>query len=121
MICIGTNVFITDNSGVSSVKCIKFVKTKKNIGTPLSDIVGVVQHSRTSSKFKKGAIVKVRLLSTGRSFYRKNGRFIKTQKSLGIILNDKMLPFSSKIKGVTISEVRQSYLGKLLVLVHKKL
>lgn len=121
MIVIGSNISICDNSGISHVKCIKIVKSKKNVGTALMNVIGVVQQSRTTSKFRKGAIVKVVLLSTGRQFARKNGRFIRTQGSNGIILNDKWLPSYNKVRGITISEVRQSSFGKLLLLVQKKL
>ena len=103
------------------VKCIKISNSKKKVATALMNIVAVVQKSRTSSKFRKGAIVKVVLLSTGQQFYRKNGRFIKTQGTTGIILNEKGLPSYNKVRGLTISEVRQSFLGKLMVLVQKKL
>ena len=44
---------------------------------------------------------------------------LKTQT--GIILNEKGLPSYNKVRGLTITEVRQSFLGKLMVLVQKKL
>ena len=121
MIIVGSNVSICDNSGITLVKCIKISNSKKKVATALMNIVAVFQKSRTSSKFRKGAIVKVVLLSTGQQFYRKNGRFIKTQGTTGIILNEKGLPSYNKVRGLTISEVRQSFLGKLMVLVQKKL
>jgi len=114
-------VHIVDNTGILVVKCIGISSAKQRSAKTLSLIKASVQKVLPTSKFKKGMLVDVLILSTKYPFNRKNGRSIKVFRNLGIILKEKLVPRGSRIRGISVHELRQSKFGRLAILLHRKL
>ena len=112
---------IVDNTGILISKCIGIFPSRGKYGQPLSITLASVQTALPNSKFKKGMLVKVLLLSTKYVHIRKNGRAIRFSRNLGIVLKDKLVPRGTRFKGVVLHEFRHAKYGRLAVLLHRKL
>ena len=109
---------VADNSGAKTVKCIKVLGGYKKKNAKLGDmVVTSVQElrnkSKSTSKVKKGEIYKALIVRTKKTFYKKDGTIIfsnkKTKKANSVILINKKgnligtritepIPFSLKKK-----------------------
>ena len=89
---------VADNSGAKTVKCIKILGGYKKKSAKLGDmVVTSVQElrnkSKITSKVKKGEIYKALIVRTKKTFYKKDGTIIfsnkKTKKANSVILINK--------------------------------
>lgn len=82
---------IVDNSGITLGRLIKILKPNKKHGAKIGDIVLIsTLKSLSTSKFTKGSLAKALIIRT---------KFSKFGDNAAIIINDKLLPVGSRIRG----------------------
>ena len=114
-------IYVVDNTGILISKCIGIFPSRKKYTNSLGVVTASVHTVLSNSKFKKGMLVKILLLATKYVHVRKNGRTIRVNRNIGIVLKDKLTARGTRIKGLGLQEIRHSKYGRLAVLLHRKL
>lgn len=106
---------VADNSGPITVQCIKVLSKSRaaHIGDTL---VVTVQHNSSSSKFKKGQILKAILIRTKKGLRRPNGMRFFFQDNSVILLNHQLNLIGNRINGPVPRELRHFQQLKILSL-----
>lgn len=111
MIQQGTIIHIIDNSGVKSVKFIKFVgaasKKKGFIGSITKASVSALGISKArGSVLCKGTLVYCYVVTSQLMIKRRTGENIRFSKNCGLIIDKHFLPTATKAIGCSIKEFR---------------
>lgn len=98
-----TMLFVTDNSGVRFVRCLRVVKTvssygKKQIGKAGDLVLVSVRITRFLEKIKKGQLFKALIVRTKRPIVRAYGSVCFKENAV-ILLNKKLEPVGNRIFG----------------------
>tara|TARA_B100001778_G_scaffold51940_1_gene39095 strand:+ start:2236 stop:2610 length:375 start_codon:yes stop_codon:yes gene_type:complete len=119
MIQVGTNLFVTDNSGARNVQCIKVLhKPKQQMGYTGATLVVSVQSlvRKQKSKVKKGHMYRAIVCETKRMKPRADGSLLRCSRNTVILLSLQNNPIGSRIQGLTPYELRVKNHMKLLSL-----
>ena len=119
MIQVGTNLFVTDNSGARNVQCIKVLhKPKQQMGYTGGTLVVSVQSlvRKQKSKVKKGHMYRAIVCETKRMKPRADGSLLRCSRNTVILLSLQNNPIGSRIQGLTPYELRVKNHMKLLSL-----
>jgi large subunit ribosomal protein L14 len=104
MITLKTKLLISDNTGGVFGKCIQVYnnKTFASIG----EIIRIVIKKKTSKKkILKNKMYPAILITIKKSFYRKNGFFIKFSKNRVLLINDQKKLLGTRYKGPIAKEI----------------
>ena len=119
MIQVGTNLFVTDNSGARNVQCIKVLhKPKQQMGYTGATLVVSVQSlvRKQKSKVKKGHLYKAVVCETKKMGGRADGSLMSCSRNTAVLLSPQQIPLGSRIQGITPYELRMKKHTKLLSL-----
>ena len=119
MIQVGTNLFVSDNSGARNVQCIKVLhKPKQQMGYTGATLVVSVQSlvRKQKSKVKKGHMYRAIVCETKRMKPRADGSLLRCSRNTVILLSLQNNPIGSRIQGLTPYELRVKNHMKLLSL-----
>ena len=119
MIQVGTNLFVTDNSGARNVQCIKVLhKPKQQMGYTGATLVVSVQSlvRKQKSKVKKGHMYRAIVCETKRMKPRADGSLLRCSRNTVILLSLQNNPIGSRIQGLTPYELRVKNHMKILSL-----
>lgn len=112
-----SKINVSDNSGARIVKCIKVLKSSKRSGAkPASILVTSVRKIKFSKTILKGQIYKGILLRGRKNVQRNTGVSIKFNDNSLILVDQKILPLSTRIYGPTYKELRYKDYPKVLAL-----
>lgn len=108
---------VSDNSGAKIVKCIKVFKSSKSSGAkPSSLLITSVRKIKANKNIIKGQICKGILLRGKKNVQRNTGVGIKFSDNSIILVDNKILPLSTRIYGPTYRELRYRDFPKVLAL-----
>lgn len=112
-----TMLFVTDNSGVRFVKCLKIVRTasafgKKQIAKAGDLILVSVRITKFLEKIKKGQLFKALIVRTKRPTSRPYGS-VTFNENAAILLNKKLEPVGNRIFGPISREALEQNFVKL--------
>jgi len=112
-----TMLFVTDNSGVRFVKCLKVVRTvsafgKKQIAKAGDLILVSVRITKFLEKIKKGQLFKALIVRTKRPTPRLYGSVTFNENAV-ILLNKKLEPVGNRIFGPISREALEQNFVKL--------
>jgi len=118
MVYAETKLRLKDNSGGINVKCIKTLKSSKRKGLkPLGlAVVSVRRIQENKNKIEKGKIYQSILIRKKKNWTRLNGDAICFQDNSVILINERGLPYASRIRGPVYKEFRSKFLTKVLLL-----
>lgn len=114
MILILTNLDVSDNSGVKSVKSFKIYK---NFFASIGSLVYVsIKEIKTNvlCKYKKGTILKGIVVRTRNNINRSNGNFLSFDSNSIVLIDTKHDLIATRIFGPLPIELRRKGLLKLL-------
>lgn len=104
MICINSQLKVSDNSGARVVKCIR-VYNKKKFGT-VGDLllISIIRYN-PKKKLKKGELHKAILIRTC-AIVHDNNSYLKFNDNAVVLLNKKQLPIGTRLFGTTMKKMR---------------
>lgn len=107
MICAGSILKVTDNTGAKYVRCIRVLG--KKFGEPGDSIVVSVREIMggvDKIKVKKGEVHNAVLVRTKKEVRRSCGSFVKFSDNAAVLIDKKGLPVGSRVLGPVAREVR---------------
>jgi large subunit ribosomal protein L14 len=110
-----SSLYVTDNSGVRKILCIRVLGNKKyaSIG---DIIIGVVKEASPHMPFKKSDIVRAVVVRTKHTIRRKNGLFIRFDDNAAVIINTENNPRSTRVFGPIAREMREKNFTRVVSL-----
>ncbi len=110
-------LFVSDNTGIKSVMCIKVLGGTRFKYANIGNVIKVVvKEIFSKSKIKKGDVLKALIIRTKYGIQRKDGSFIKFDNNSCIILNDKNQPLGTRIFGPISRELKCDKFMKIVSL-----
>lgn len=108
MIQVGTVLKVADNSGARLVRCIKVLGGSNYNITGVSNVVvlSVISVSPSSTKAKKGSVVKGVIVRTRSSITRPDGSFIRFDDNAVVLVGSDGEPIASRVFGPIAREVK---------------
>lgn len=123
MLGIGSLCFVSDNSGVSIVKCIQIFGSSKNSVLSLGfEIIAIVKSLRSIKRFQKkmviGALVYGVLIRLKNNIFRFDGSCVFFfENSIVLIKNRKNKDIvGTRIIGIVFKELRRKFFNKIVTL-----
>lgn len=113
MIQLNSKLFVFDNSGVRTAKCIKLFNKNKNCIFLLVSIKTLRTKQKNKPKIKKGAVVFAYVLKKTIPTSNFSGLKIKTNVNGVILVNKQLQPISSRVIGVVPKQFKLSGLKNL--------
>lgn len=114
MIQMQTNLVVADNSGAKTARCIKVLGGSKKMITDIGDVIVVsVTSINSSSKIKKGQVVKAVIVRTKSKIVRPDGSFVKFDDNAVVLVDKENEPLGSRVFGPVSREVRQKNFLKI--------
>lgn len=105
MIVVHTKLNVADNSGALFVRCVK-VLNNKILGCVGDIILVTLLKINPLKKLVKGSLQKGVIVRAKRKILR-NGGYISVQENALVILNNNLLPMSTRIFGPVLRELRK--------------
>ncbi len=109
---------VADNSGVKLVMCIRILGGSKRKYANIGDIIKVVaKEVISSSKVKKGDVLKAVIIRSKYGVSRSDGSFVRFDSNSCVILNSSNYqPFGTRIFGPVAREIRSDKFIKIISL-----
>ena len=107
MIQAQTVLEVADNSGAKKIMCIKVIGGSRKRYASVGDIIVCsVKEALSSSKIKKGSVVKAVIVRVKKEVSRSDGTYIRFDKNSAVLINKDNEPIGSRIFGPIAREVR---------------
>lgn len=117
MIQMQSTLKVADNSGATSVQCIKVIGgSKKNIANLGEKIIVSVKKAHPKSKIKKGSIHTAVIVRTKKGVKRPDGGLIRFDSNAVVLINKQGEPIATRIFGPVTRELRASNYMKIVSL-----
>ena len=107
---------LADNSGVTSVECIRVYKPKYKKLKIGFVILVTVKEIRSQSKLKPGSLHKAIVVRIKAKSSRQNGNYLRFADNSVILLNSKEEYYGTRLLGPISTELRKKKIVKLLSL-----
>ena len=102
-----TELDVADNTGAKKVKCFRILGgTRRRYAYTGDVVIASVKEANPKGVVKKGDKVRVVIVRTKKSTYRKDGSKLKFYDNSGVIIDDKNNPRGTRIFGSIAREVR---------------
>ena len=120
MIQLNSNLRIIDNSGAKIARCIKVLG--KSSEASIGDVIVVsIRKAKPHKIIKAGEVHKAVIVYTKKKTKRSNGSYMKLGINAAVILNDKGLPYATRVLGIIPHEFRMTKFKKILSIAKKHL
>jgi len=116
MIQVQSSLYVTDNSGVRRILCIRILGGNKKYATIGDVIIGVVKDVSPHMAFKKSDIVRAVVVRTKKTVTRKNGLFIRFDDNAAVIINSENNPRGTRVFGPIAREIREKNFTRVVSL-----
>lgn len=118
MVLVGSQLFVSDNSGAISVNCIKILGSSLCNHTNTGDklIVSVRHAFVTANKTLLHNVYKSVLIRQKSITYRKNGLRISFLQNSVVLIKVRNEPIGNRVYGCTLQELRYKKFLKILLL-----
>ena len=108
---------VADNSGAKKVLCIKVLGGSKRKYASVGDVIVVsINEAIPNSKVKKGSLAKAVIVRTAKGMRRKDGSYIRFDKSSAVLVNNDGEPVGTRIFGPVARELRAKSFMKIVSL-----
>jgi len=108
---------VADNSGAKKVLCIKVLGGSKRKYASVGDVIVVsIKEAIPNSKVKKGSLAKAVIVRTAKGMRRKDGSYIRFDKSSAVLVNNDGEPVGTRIFGPVARELRAKSFMKIVSL-----
>jgi large subunit ribosomal protein L14 len=115
MIQLNTKLYVFDNSGIKTVKCIRVFNEKDNFTFLLVAVKTLRLKQKVKPKIKKGSVIFAQLLKTTSVYTKFSGLKIKANINGVILLNKQFQPISSRITGVVPKQLKLGGLKNMTI------
>lgn len=117
MIQTTTMLDVADNSGARSVMCIKVLGGSRRRYASVGDVIVVtVKEAASSSKVKKGDVLKAVVVRTRKEVNRGDGTYIRFDVNSAVLINAQNEPIGTRIFGPVARELRAKAFTKIVSL-----
>jgi large subunit ribosomal protein L14 len=116
MIQTQSSLYVTDNSGVKRILCIRVLGGRKKYATVGDVIIGVVKEAAPHMPFKKSDIVRAVVVRTKKMISRKNGLLIRFDDNAAVIINVENNPRGTRVFGPIAREIREKNFTRVVSL-----
>lgn len=117
MVLVGTQLFVSDNSGAIKVNCIKILGSSFCNHTNIGDILVVsIRHSFVRSKTLSNNVYKSVLIRQKSVLYRKVGLRFSFYKNSVVLIKARNEPIGNRVLGCTLQELRYKKFLKVMLL-----
>lgn len=118
MICVGSKLYIGDNSGCKKVKCIKVLGNGIHRCGQIGDflIVSVLQIKKNKRLIEKHEVRKALIIRSKKKIFRKSGLSLSFLNNVVILIDNTNNPVGNRIIGSVTQELRKKKLMKILSL-----
>jgi len=117
MIQVQSMLEVADNSGARKLLCIKVLGGSRRRYASIGDIVVCsVKEASSSSKIKKGSVVKAVIVRTTKEFSRMDGTYIRFDKNSAVLINKDGDPIGTRVFGPVARELRVKNFMKIISL-----
>ena len=118
MLFLESKVTVADNSGISTVKCLKFLggcsnNSKGSLGK--FTVVSIVSYSKVFKKKSSRKVFLSVIVSLKKWVRRRTGFFIRASENRVVLLENKEKMLSKAVKGPVALELRNKGISKLLL------
>ncbi len=112
-----SNLDVADNSGARSIQCIRVLGGTRRRYASIGDIiVATVKDAETTSKIKKGEVVKAVVVRTKKEIRRPDGSYIRFDDNAAVLINAQKEPVGTRIFGPIARELRGHGYTKIISL-----
>jgi large subunit ribosomal protein L14 len=112
-----SNLDVADNSGARSIQCIRVLGGTRRRYASIGDIiVATVKAAETTSKIKKGEVVKAVVVRTKKEIRRPDGSYIRFDDNAAVLINAQKEPVGTRIFGPIARELRGHGYTKIISL-----
>lgn len=116
MIQAQSSLFVTDNSGVRRILCIRVLGGNKKYAHVGDIIIGVVKEALPHMPFKKSDIVRALVVRTKKTIHRKNGLLIRFDDNAAVLINTENNPRGTRVFGPIAREIREKNFTRVVSL-----
>lgn len=112
MIQMETVLNVADNSGATSVKCIKVLKGSRNLkGGRIGDVIRAsIQEANPKAKVKKGQVIRAVIVRTRKDQQRADGTAFRCDTNAAVLINANNEPIGTRIFGPIPRELRAKFM-----------
>jgi len=107
---------LADNSGATTVECIKIYNAKYKKTKVGYTILVSIKQIKLQSKLKVGQLYKAVVVRIRQKFSRQNGNYLQFSDNSAILLNSKNEYYGTRLLGPISTELRKKKIVKLLSL-----
>lgn len=116
MIQAQSSLYVTDNSGVRKILCIRVLGGRKKYASVGDIIIGVVKEAAPHMAFKKSDIVRAVVVRTKKTIRRKNGLLLRFDDNAAVIINTENNPRGTRVFGPIAREMREKNFTRVVSL-----
>ena len=116
MIQMQTSLEVADNSGAKKIVAITVLGQRKKYAGIGDIITATVKEATPNGNVKKGEVVKAVIVRTAHKIRRRDGSYLKFDKSAAVIIDDQKNPKGTRIFGPVARELRQKNFMKIISL-----
>lgn len=117
MIQVESKLSVADNTGATSVECIKVLGGSKRRYARVGDIIVVaVKGAIPTGKVKKGDVKKAVVVRTLKEYLRQDGTHIRFDDNAAVLLGNDREPIGTRIFGPVARELRAKKFMKIISL-----
>lgn len=116
MIQAQSSLYVTDNSGIRRILCIRVLGGNKKYASVGDIIIGVVKEASPHMPFKKSDIVRAVIVRTKKTIRRKNGLLIRFDDNAAVIINTENNPRGTRVFGPIAREMREKNFTRVVSL-----
>ena len=116
MIQMQTSLEVADNSGAKKIVAITVLGQRKKYAGIGDIITATVKEATPNGNVKKGEVVKAVVVRTAHKIRRRDGSYLKFDKSAAVIIDDQKNPKGTRIFGPVARELRQKNFMKIISL-----
>jgi large subunit ribosomal protein L14 len=111
-----TRVKVSDNSGATTLMCIRVLGKQKTTASLGDSIVGVVKDALPNMPVKKSEVVKAVVVRTAKAVHRSNGFSIRFDENAVVLIGNDNNPRASRVFGSIAGELREKNFTKIISL-----
>jgi large subunit ribosomal protein L14 len=116
MIQAQSSLYVTDNSGIRRILCIRVLGNNKKYASVGDIIIGVVKEVSPHMPFKRSDIVRAVVVRTKQIIRRKNGFLIRFDDNAAVIINAEGNPRGTRVFGPVVDEIREKKFTRVVSL-----
>jgi|SRR5690606_1773081 large subunit ribosomal protein L14 len=116
MVCVGTRLLITDNTGALEAACIKILGSTSGSARLGDRLIVAIKRVIPDKKIKAHEVRTCVLVRTRRRTHRRNGMSISFSTNAVVLIDHRRNPLGSRIFGAVAQELRTRKQMKLLTI-----